>query len=73
MMVQKFLSGHTEHTVAKILECWIKSPYGRPREDNDTMFSATQKYCTISTKCSPGVTCDAYELVGQMFKTLREP
>ena len=30
-------------------------------------------YCTISTHCSPGVTCDRRELVGGKFKAPCEP
>jgi len=50
-IVTKFLTGETNISVSKILELWMKSPYGLPpesHEERSMLFSTKIEYQSIS-------------------------
>ena len=63
-IVSRFLRGEYPRTPAKILDLWIRHPYGRPHKDSSEMFSfaSSTPYTTIGP-VRPALTSFAVQLV----------
>lgn len=64
-MVSKFLTGETQVGVSKILDLWLKSPYGLPPEEDlerEMLYSTTVHYISIKY-ARPAITSFAAQTV----------
>ncbi|KAJ3506750.1 hypothetical protein NLJ89_g6695 [Agrocybe chaxingu] len=60
--MQHFFNGHKEHTPSKILENWMKHPYGRLQRNSNDNFSTVVPYTKLKPVC-PALTSFAAQLV----------